>query len=180
MLRHGSRPISPASLLPFSPLFSPFFGGRWASFDKKFREDLFQRRLGIGTLAAADWLLVHMANRGHAGRLFDHDNLGIDILEADIGQIGRRGSGLLKEGHHILQTQTASRILANIAADTDSPGLNETPNLFPGLAGKPLTQGSGQCRVNLVRLNVKVLAIRLSHGISPSEPEGLGPVPIPS
>ena len=61
--------------------------------------------------------LIGMSSRSHARRLFDHNNMLVDIADANIVFPNRRGHRVLQQFNHIDQPQTLAGVGANVAVD---------------------------------------------------------------
>jgi len=111
------------------------FGPSTFSFGNQAGENF---RKGGLNLPTARWLtFVGVTGRGHARRFFDHDQVLVEIADADVLIADGPGGRGIEHFHHVGQFKPITGIGAEVSVDRDLPGLKQLPNGRPRLARQP-------------------------------------------
>ncbi len=111
---------------------------------------------GLNLLAAfGPVLFLAVPIGGHAGGLFDDDNVRIEILDADVAGAGRSDGGMREQLNDILWLQAATGIDAQISVEHDVARFNEFADSRPGVIGEPTAQRGAKSLIFKLRRGVK-------------------------
>ena len=97
------------------------------------REQFVERRLKLPA-AGRHVLLFGVPRRGHARRLLDHDDVLVEIDDANVQFVGRRGERLRQQFHHVGKPQPAAGVDAEVAVDRHPPRFQQPAHLATTIA----------------------------------------------